>query len=140
MLDSALNILKHFAPESTLRFNFDYFEIVRADAEEVFYLVAIHRNWFVVFETDYIMNIHRTYDEAVEIFGEDFAVEGWVGVNTPGATIDPKISKQSEKELILAIAFDNPENHLRYAVIKLAPREPITLSGPAHGELVTSRE
>ena len=86
------------------------------------------------------MNIHRTYDEAVEIFGEDFAIKGWVEVNKPEAIIDPKISKQSEKELIQAIAFDNPQNHLRYAAIKLSPRDPITLSGLAHGELVASSE
>lgn len=141
MLDSALVILKHFTPESILRFNFDYFGIVRTDVEEVFYLVAIHKNWFVIFETDYIMNIHRTYNEAVEIFGEDFVIEGWIEADKPEVIIDPKISKQSEKELIQAIAFDNPENHLRYAVIKLSPRDPIALSSPtAHGGSTTSSQ
>lgn len=121
MLNSAVNILKHFIPESILRFNFDHFEIIRTDVEEVFYLVAIHGNWFVVFETDQIMNIDRTYNEAIEVFGEDFDIEGWIEVNEPDATIDPKASKLSEKELIQAIALHNSENHLRYAVIRLIP-------------------
>jgi len=119
MLDSALNILKHFVPESILRFNFEHFEIIRTDVEEVFYLVAIHGNWFVVFETDHIMNIYRTYDEVIEIFGEDFAIEGWIELNKPESLINPKEVKLSENELVKAISFDNPANHLRYAVIKL---------------------
>ena len=119
MLSSALNILKHYVPESVLRFNFEYFEIIRTDVEEVFYLVAVHGNWFVVFETDYIMNINRTYSEAIEVFGEDFDIEGWIAVNKPETIIDPNTSKLSEKELIQATVFDNSENHLRYAVIKL---------------------
>lgn len=119
MLDSALTILKHFVPESILRFNFEHFEIIRTDVEEVFYLVAIHGNWFLVFETDHIMNIHRTYDEAIEIFGEDFAIEGWIELNKPESLINPKEAKLSENELVKAISFDNPANHLRYAVIKL---------------------
>lgn len=123
MLDSALNILKHFVPESILRFNFEHFEIIRTDVEEVFYLVAIHGNWFLVFETDHIMNIHRTYDEAIEIFGEDFAIEDWIEVDNPEAAVDPKTSKLSESELIQAISFDNPGNHLRYAVIRLTALE-----------------
>ena len=122
MLDSALNILKHFVPESILRFNFEHFEIIRTDVEEVFYLVAIHGNWFVVFETDHIMNIQRTYDEAVEIFGEDFTIKGWIEVDKPETAIDPKASRLSEGELIQAITFNNAENHLWYAMVKLNPR------------------
>jgi len=122
MLDSALTILKHFVPESILRFNFEHFEIIRTDVEEVFYLVAIHGNWFLIFETDHIMNIHRTYDEAIEIFGEDFAIEGWIELDKPESLIDPKASDLSESKLIKSISFSSPENHLRYAVIKLKSR------------------
>lgn len=123
MLDSALNTLKHFVPESILRFNFEHFEIIRTDVEEVFYLVAIHGNWFLVFETDYIMNISRTYDEAHEVFGEDFTIEGWIELNKPESLINSKEAKLSENELIKAISFDNPANHLRYAVIRLTAHE-----------------
>lgn len=120
MLNSALNILKHFVPESILRFNFEHFEIIRTDVEEVFYLVAIHGNWFLVFETDYIMSLSRTYDEAHEIFGEDFIIEGWIELDRPESVIDPKDAKLGESELTKAISFDNSENHLRYAVMKLS--------------------
>jgi len=123
MLDSALNILKHFVPESILRFNFEHFEIIRMDVEEVFYLIAIHGNWFLVFETDYIMSISRTYDEAHEVFGEDFTIEGWIELDKPESLINPKASKLSESELTQAITFDNTENHLRYAVIRLTAHE-----------------
>lgn len=123
MLNSALNILKHFVPESILRFNFEHFEIIRTDVEEVFYLVAIHGNWFLVFETDHIMSISRTYDEAHEIFGEDFSIEGWIELDKPESVINPKEAKLGENELIKAISFDNPENHLRYALIKLTSRQ-----------------
>ena len=122
MLNSALNILKHFVPESILRFNFEHFEIIRTDVEEVFYLVAIHGNWFLVFETDHIMSISRTYDEAHEIFGEDFSIEGWIEFNQPESVINPKEAKLSEDELVRAISFDSPESHLYYSVVKLVAR------------------
>jgi|GEM_PF-2988067 len=122
MLNSALNILKHFVPESILRFNFEHFEIIRTDVEEVFYLVAIHGNWFLVFETDHIMSISRTYDEAREIFGEDFSIEGWIELDKPNSLIDPNNSKLSEDELIKMISFKNPENSFCYAVIRLAEK------------------
>ena len=139
MLNSALNILKHFIPDSILRFNFEHFEIIRTDVEEVFYLIAIHGNWFAAFETDYIMNIHRTYDEAHEIFGEDFTIDGWIKLDKPESVINPKESKLGENELIKAISFDNPDNHLHYAVIKLTPQEPIIPSSPsAYGGSTTS--
>lgn len=122
MLNSALNILNHFVSESILRFNFEHFEIIRTDVEEVFYLLAIHGNWFLVFETDYIMGISRTYDEAHEIFGEDFTIEGWIEFDKPESIIDPKTLKLSEDELIKRISFKNPENSLRHAIIKLTPK------------------
>ncbi len=122
MLNSALNILNHFVSESILRFNFEHFEIIRTDVEEVFYLLAIHGNWFLVFETDYIMSISRTYDEAHEIFGEDFTIEGWIEFDKPESIIDPKTLKLSEDELIKRISFKNPENPLRHAIIKLTPK------------------
>lgn len=128
MLNSALNILKHFVTESILRFNFEHFEIIRTDVEEVFYLVAIHGNWFLVFETDYIMDISGTYDEAQRIFSEDFTIEGWIPVGAPDSAVDPKASKQTERELIDAISFST--SGFYYAVMKLTPREPITLSSP----------
>lgn len=125
MLDSALSILKHFVPESILHFNVEYFEIIRMDVEEVFYLVAIHGNWFLVFETDHIMNIHRTYDEAHEIFGEDFAIKGWIPVDASDTVLDPRASSQTERELINTISFST--SGFYYAVMKLTSREPIAL-------------
>jgi len=119
MLDSAINILKHFVPANILRFNIEYFEIIRTDVEEVFYLIAIHGNWFVVFETDYIMSIDRTYNEAIEVFGEHFNIEGWIEADKPETIIDPKGSSLSEDELIKAISFKNPENSRYYTVAKL---------------------
>ena len=136
MLSSAISILEHFIPESILRFSFEHFEIIRTDVEEVFYLVAIHGNWFLVFETDYIMNIQRTYDEAHEIFGEDFSIEGWIELDKPGSLINPKEAKLGKNELIKAISFDNVDNHLRYAVLKLTPHESIAFpNSTAHGGL-----
>jgi len=127
MLNSALNILKHFVPESILRFNFEHFEIIRTDVEEVFYLVAIHGNWFLVFETDHIMNIYRTYDEVHEIFGEDFTIEGWIPVDTPDSVVDPEASKQTEQELISTISFST--SGFYYAAMKLTARESVALPG-----------
>lgn len=138
MLDSALNILKHFVPESILRFNFEHFEIIRTDVEEVFYLVAIHGSWLLVFETDYIMNIRRTYDEAIEVFGKDFVIEGWIPVGEPESRIDPKESALPDNELIRAIAFQYPGNSRYYSAITLTSREPIMQSSStAYGGFTT---
>lgn len=116
MLTKSLAILNHFVADSSLLHGFDYFEYIKLDVEESLYLCSVNTEWFLVVETDFVMNLQNTYDDAKQLLDNDFMFNGWVMVDEP-AKIMANVDGADKM-----VVYKDSESHMRYAVIKLQPK------------------
>lgn len=129
MFDSAQSILdKYIDTEKVSRFTFYSVEMERGEnPEDLYYLCSIKDHYYVVFETDYIMNaLADVAQEAADIFkGYELSPLHWIVkkdsqslVGAPIVSIDAGNVDKLRKSLVSDKVGSAFGHEVRYAVIE----------------------
>lgn len=132
MFDSARSILdKYIDTDIISRFTFYAVEMERGEnPEDLYYLCSIKDHYYVVFETDYIMNtLVEVAREAAEIFkGYELAPLHWMVKKESQATVGSAtvpVNADGADKLRESLVSDKPGSAfgyaVRHAVIEFAP-------------------
>lgn len=115
MFDSAYAVLNHYLSDVT-RYNFYSVEMRRGEnPEDIYYLCHIHDAWFVVYETDYIGELHVVMSDILAAFGDyELKPQRWLAKKDAEDAAIAETSDQTSKEKFV---FKSQLSYLRCAVL-----------------------